>query len=408
MLHRASPYFWVCFAMCVGVMGTALASPLYPLYQQAWGLLPSQITIVFVAYMAGTLASLLLLSGLSNRFGFLAVLRTGVLLVTVGVLMSALAWDMVSFMLGRIVIGLASGIITSSASLGLTQMNAGQGGDLHRASAITSLTMAAGFGLGPIVGGLVAQWAPWPLRTSYVPSLVLGVLSIQALGRIKLPAGTVPAAQPASLSQLLREMMPQLTFPAPVYRGYFFISGMCAFCSFGIFSMYASLAPSFMAQMVSWHGPAVSGLSIGVILLASATTQFFTRSLPTRLTTIAGLIALGITNLLMLANTFWGSSLVFVFSVISTAAGHGLCNLAGMATVQKIANDGNRAGLLSTYLVVGYVGCILPILGLGWMSDHLGLLRGVAVFCSAFALLTLSIAVLAIRMPRLSNISPAA
>jgi hypothetical protein len=23
--------------MCVGVMGTALASPLYPLYQQAWG-----------------------------------------------------------------------------------------------------------------------------------------------------------------------------------------------------------------------------------------------------------------------------------------------------------------------------------------------------------------------------------
>lgn len=33
--------------MCVGVMGTALASPLYPLYQQAWGLQPSHITQIF-------------------------------------------------------------------------------------------------------------------------------------------------------------------------------------------------------------------------------------------------------------------------------------------------------------------------------------------------------------------------
>ena len=33
MKYQWPPYFWVCFSMCVGVMGTALASPLYPLYQ---------------------------------------------------------------------------------------------------------------------------------------------------------------------------------------------------------------------------------------------------------------------------------------------------------------------------------------------------------------------------------------
>jgi uncharacterized membrane protein YeaQ/YmgE (transglycosylase-associated protein family) len=55
--------------MCVGVMGTALASPLYPLYQQAWGLQPSHITQIFVT-MAGALISLLFLGRLTNLFGF--------------------------------------------------------------------------------------------------------------------------------------------------------------------------------------------------------------------------------------------------------------------------------------------------------------------------------------------------
>lgn len=32
---RQHPYVWVCYAMIVGVMGTALASPLYPIYQEA-------------------------------------------------------------------------------------------------------------------------------------------------------------------------------------------------------------------------------------------------------------------------------------------------------------------------------------------------------------------------------------
>ena len=61
MQRHWPPFAWVCFAMCVGVMGTALASPLYPLYQAHWGLQPSHITGIYVAYMFGALASLLFL-----------------------------------------------------------------------------------------------------------------------------------------------------------------------------------------------------------------------------------------------------------------------------------------------------------------------------------------------------------
>ena len=135
--------------MCVGVMGTALASPLYPLYQQAWGLQPSHITQIFVAYMFGALASLLFLGRLTDRFGFVTVLRAGLILMTLGVLASTVAWNVPSFALGRVVIGVASGLITTSASVGMTRLN--NRGDLQRAAATTSLTIAFGFGLGPVV-----------------------------------------------------------------------------------------------------------------------------------------------------------------------------------------------------------------------------------------------------------------
>ncbi len=74
----------VSLALCIGTVGTALASPLYPLYQELWQLLPSHITYLFVAYMFGCLATLLFLGRTSNRFGFVRSLQVGIALVTVG------------------------------------------------------------------------------------------------------------------------------------------------------------------------------------------------------------------------------------------------------------------------------------------------------------------------------------
>src|SRR3954468_6768015 len=85
------PFPWICYSMCVGVMGTALASPLYPLYQAAWKLRPSDITQIFVVYMFGVLGSLLLVGRQMARFGFLRILRLGLVLMTAGVFLSAVA-----------------------------------------------------------------------------------------------------------------------------------------------------------------------------------------------------------------------------------------------------------------------------------------------------------------------------
>ena len=398
MQRHWPPFAWVCFAMCVGVMGTALASPLYPLYQARWDLLPSHITGIYVAYMLGALASLLFLGRLSDRFGFLPVLRTGLMLVTAGVLLSALAWNVPSFVISRVVIGIASGMITTSASVGLTQLS--RSGSVQHASAMTSFAMSLGFGLGPLVGGVLAQWLPQPLVTAYVPSVLLGVLAVYALYQVQVQV-PVKVATPGqtSTTQSLRDWLPRITLPVPALRRPFFIASLGAFSTFGIFGLYASLAPSFMGQMLPWHGPAVSGMSIAVILFLSAGVQWLARPIHTKTCILWGLGLLAAGNLWLMATTYTNWPLLFVLSVLTTAAGHGLTNLAGIAVVNKVARPDNRSGLVSTYLVVGYVGTTAPILGVGWLSDHVGLPLAIVTFCVFMAVLTSSLGWLAYRTP---------
>lgn len=380
--------------MCVGVMGTALASPLYPLYQQAWGLQPSHITQIFVAYMFGALASLLFLGRLTDRFGFLPVLRYGLILMTAGVLASALAWNVTSFAVCRFIIGIASGLITTSASVGMTRLN--NSGDLQRAAATTSLTIAFGFGLGPVVGGLMAQWLPAPLQTAYMPSLLLSLLGIYALFQLRLPesANTVIApAQPLSI----RDIRPSISQPRKPFLAHYALGCMAAFSAFGMFSLFAALAPSFMEHMLPWHGPAVSGLSIGIILFLSAGVQLMARPYATKSVIVSGFFALTASNLLLMLNSFVGSPWLFALCVLTTASGHGLCNLAGLSIVNKVSKPVSRTGLLSTYLVIGYLGTIVPILGLGWLSDAIGLTRALIAFCICLGLLTTGLGLMCMR-----------
>ena len=178
-----SPVVWIGYAMCVGVMGTALASPLYPLYQQAWGLQPSHITQIFVAYMFGALASLLFLGRLTDRFGFLAVLRAGLILMTLSIICSALAWNVPSFAFARFLIGIASGLISTSAMLGLIYTIP----DSHKQSApqLSSIITVIGFGLGPLIGGIIAQFSAKPLMIPYLPVIAGAIVCLISLFSVK-------------------------------------------------------------------------------------------------------------------------------------------------------------------------------------------------------------------------------
>lgn len=399
---RWSPFIWISYAMCVGVMGTALASPLYPIYQAQWKLFTSTLTQLFVVYMFGVLVSLLLLGRATQRFGFLPVLRTGLFTMTVGVLLSMLSNGPGMFAVSRTLIGLASGMITTSSAIGLARVARGR--DPRRTATAITVLMTLGFGMGPLLGGLVAQFAPWPLRTAYVPTLLMGGLACYALFKVR----AVPRHRaPGELPQGWRLWLPRLALPAnKAMRRYFWIAAMGAFSTFGLFSLYASLAPSLMKRLLPWNGPLVSGASIATILFLSAAVQIVARRFVNKRVVLAGAGTMALANLALMATNVTGSAAWFAGSVLLTALAHGMSNAGGMSIMQKICSDAERPTILPSYLVVGYLGTIVPILAVGWLTDHIGMAQALNVFTVSMATLSVVIGVVVWRTPILEAPQP--
>lgn len=396
MKRNWSAFPWVCFAMCVGVMGTALISPLYPLYQQAWQLRTSDVSLIYVVYMVGALFGLLFMGRLSDTLGFRKVMLVGLLLGWGGTLLTMLAWDLSSLNIGRFAVGLSSSLIVTSATVGLVQIS--RDGASQRISLITSFLLAFGFGLGPITGGITGQWLPNPLMVTYVPSLLLGVLAVYALLRVQLKPH---ADELAATSLSLQTFMPRLAWTGRSDSLAFMLTCACPFFAFGVFGIYASMAPLFLEKMLPWHGPVVSGTSIGVILLASAMMQLACARMNLRWCGALGLLAVVLSNAMLVLNFKLGSPVVFIVGVCAAAAGHGMCLLAGISMVNRIATPTERSGLISTYLVCGYVGSIAPLIAVGWIADHHGLPVAITLLGLCVIVIATPLAVWFFRHPRM-------
>lgn len=371
------PFLMVSLALCIGTIGTALASPLYPIYQQLWHLLPSHITYIFVAYMFGCLTTLLFLGRSSNSFGFIRTLQAGLFFAILGLGLSVYASNTYFLGFGRFIIGIASGLISTSAMLGLIYTIP----DTHKQNAaqLSSIITVLGFGFGPLIGGAIAQFSDAPLVMPYLPVIVAAVISLLSLFSLK----TIHfEKQPFSVA-------PHLELPEAQFKHLFYLASFTAFCAFGSFSLFASLAPSFIQDIIPWHGPLVSGATIASILMVSASAQFIAKSLNMHKALNAGLILLIASYLILAICMTMHWSFLFFLSVICVGMGHGLGLLGAFALIHHMTHVDNRAAVVSTYLFIAYFGTIVPIIAAGYLSDHFGLMTGVLGFCVGIGLLCL-------------------
>lgn len=374
-LQSWRPFILVSLALCIGTIGTALASPLYPIYQQLWQLLPSHITYIFVAYMFGCLTTLLFLGRSSNSFGFIRTLQTGLFFAVIGLTLSVFASNSYFLGFGRFIIGIASGLISTSAMLGLIYTIP----DSHKQNAaqLSSIITVLGFGLGPFIGGAIAQFSDDPLITPYLPVIAAAILSLLSLFSIK---SLNFDRQPFSVA-------PHLELPEIQFKKLFYIASFTAFCAFGSFSLFASLAPSFIKNIIPWHGPLISGATIASILLVSALVQFIAKSIDMHKALNLGLILLISSYVILSICMIMHWSALFFISVICVGMGHGLSLLGAFALVHHMTNIENRAAVISTYLFIAYFGTIVPIIVAGYLSDHFGLMAGVLGFCVGVGIL---------------------
>jgi MFS family permease len=151
--------------LLVMILGGTLPVPLYVLYEKEMGFGPLGVTVVFAAYVAGTLFALVVLGDLSDHIGRKKVVAIAVACAAVSTALFLAASGLAASGIGvliaaRVVSGMAAGLATGTATAALTELQ--PRGD-HRAAAVTACgSNMTGLGLGPLLAGFSPS--TWPCR----------------------------------------------------------------------------------------------------------------------------------------------------------------------------------------------------------------------------------------------------
>lgn len=384
--RRARWKFWgTAYAMLVLLTGTNLPTPLYRGYEERFGFSPLVVTLIFAVYAAVLIPSLLVAGPLADAMGRRTVLLPAVGVAALGSLAFALAESTAWLFAARVLQGIALGTASGALTAVLAELE--PTGDRRRAALVSTVAAAAGLGLGPVLAGLLAEYAPAPHVLPYVLEIALLV-----------PAAAVILALPkAEATSRWRPRRPEV--PAEV-RPVFATSGTAAFLAFAVVGLFLSLVPAYVATLSGSRNLFLSGAAVALMLLCSALAQLAGYGRPARRLERAGLplLAAGLV-LLALAGAVSSPPLLLAATVVG-GVGQGLVFLGGLTAVSQAAPRDRHAEVLSGFYVVVYLGVGLPVIGVGLLATVTGLLAAVQWFAAAVALLCLVLPAALARVQR--------
>ena len=154
------------YAFAVVMMGTTLPTPLYPEYQREFGFGSLMTTVIFATYAVGVIAALIGVGQFSDTIGRRPMLFAGVALSLVSAVLFLIGGSVEILFVGRLVSGFSAGIFTSTATVAVIE--AAPAARRRMAPAIATAANIGGLGLGPLVAGVVTEFAPYPTRTVFV------------------------------------------------------------------------------------------------------------------------------------------------------------------------------------------------------------------------------------------------
>jgi MFS family permease len=173
--HRTH-FIGLSYTLGVLILGTNLPTPLYRVYGHEFGFSPLTLTLIFATYAAVLIPSLLLCGPLGDVVGHRRVLLPAMLVAAAGTGLFAAAsstgWLFVARATQGLAVGAASGALTAAL------VAAAPGGNTRRASLLASAMTVGGGGAGPLLAGILAQYAPMPRVLVYLVELVLLVPAI--------------------------------------------------------------------------------------------------------------------------------------------------------------------------------------------------------------------------------------
>ncbi|AZG48548.1 Bacillibactin exporter [Gordonia insulae] len=381
-------------AFAVVMLGTTLPTPLYSIYSTELGFGVVTTTVIFAIYAAGVITALVVFGRWSDVVGRRPLLVAGALLSVASAVVFITAGPVWQLMIGRVLSGLSAGIYAGAATAAVIELAPRRW--RSRAPAIATAANIGGLGLGPLIAGLLAQFAPAPLHLPFAVDLVLLAPVLVGIWFIAEPVTVTPGA---------RLSVQRLSVP-PEVRGVFVRAAIAAFAGFAVMGTFTGVTPSFVAHILGVESHAVAGILVAVLFLSSAATQIAGRGFSTERALVVG-CAILVVGMIVLTVGLLAASLATLFvGAVVAGIGQGLSFSKGLAAVVAASPRHRRAEVTSTYFVVAYVAISIPIVGEGIAAAHWGLRTSGVVFniiVGTLALIALVLTVVAVRRsPRAS------
>jgi MFS family permease len=382
MAFAATTAIFVLFAAAASA-----PTPLYVVYQKAWGFSTSTLTVIFAVYVFGLIGSLLVLGGLSDHVGRRPILGAAIALEGVAFALFFIAGNVMVLLAARVAQGIATGAAFSTLSATLVDLNPPH--SPGRAGLVNSVAPISGLALGAIGCGALVQFAPAPTHLVFALLLAGAIFAMVAVASM---AETSPR-RPGALASLT----PILGIPRRLRSDVLAIVPIIV-ASWALGGLYLSLGPSVAASLFGLSNHLIGGLVVTLLSGAGALAAVALRTWATTrvLRISATLLAAG--TLLTLAGVEAQAVVLAGAGTVVAGVGFGASALASFGTLSRLAAPGERSELFAVALVIAYLAFSLPALAAGFGTTRFGLHTTTIVY--GLAVSALGIMALAIQRLR--------
>ena len=370
--ERAS--FWTAGAVVALALWTsACPTMIYPLYQTDWDVTSTTVAWIFAAYPIALIPVLVVFGDLSDHIGRRAAMLLGLAAELVGVLLFVLARDVTWLLVGRAFMGLGVGLSLSPASVAMVEFSAP--GAEKRAGAIGTAVSACGIALAMLVGGGVSQYAPYPLRLTFVVlALVILVVAFFALG---LPRHTPNETR--SRWRVRAIVIPRGS------RGIFAAGSIAFASSFVLGSLVLPLGAKIAHQLAGSDNALVTGALLSVFAISIAVTALLAKRLDSWTAVMLGAVfSAGAVWLFVVTGTTH-SIVVFFLASACAGIGYSFDFAGGLTILNRYAAPHHRASMVSGGYLIGYISQGIGAPALGAIVTTSGLMTGLLTGAIAFS-----------------------
>jgi MFS family permease len=350
------------------------ATPLYVYWQGEMGFSNGTLTIVFAAYIAGLLMTLLVAGQLADRFGRKPVLFPGLAAAVFACLLFLVASSVPVLLIARFLSGIAVGVIVSAGMASVVDSGGTDRKEL--ASLAASVAMVMGAGIGPLLAGVLAKAFERPVVPIYLIQLVI-------LASAFLAAAVIPGKHANSHQEKnLRLRLPAVPSANRLHLAF----GIAVFAP-GITatSFVLSLGPSLLSQLLHVTSPLVAGGTACIMFMSATSIQFALKGLPIRTIFLIGSMATILSMCSIVIAVHFSAAVLLVLAAVLAGIGQGLGQLGGLTLIGLHVPEQRRAEANAVLNMGGYIPAALLSVGIGYLIDYTGVETGAMVFAAILA-----------------------